>query len=85
MKCTIFLMGDKMIEKLVTHHFRGIKEGVLENFGKVNLLIGLNNSGKTSILETLYLVGLSGRPCELNAFIGSFPDTTLDTFDFLGY
>ncbi len=74
-----------MIEKLVIHRFRGIREGVIDDLGKVNLLIGPNNSGKTSILEMLYLGGVSGRKCGLNFSIGAIPATTLETFDFLGY
>jgi hypothetical protein len=54
-----------MIQQLVIHRFRGIREGVLEDIGKVNLLIGPNNSGKTALLELLYLAGLCGRPCNL--------------------
>ena len=41
--------------KLTIKNFRGIKEGSLE-FGKVNILIGGNNSGKTTILESLFLL-----------------------------
>ncbi len=54
-----------MIQRLIIHRFRGIREGVLEDIGKVNLLIGPNNSGKTALLELLYLAGLCGRPCNL--------------------
>ncbi len=54
-----------MIRSLTIHRFRGIREGVLDDLGKLNVLIGPNNSGKTSILELLYLGGLSGVPCEL--------------------
>lgn len=50
-----------MIEQLAIHRFRGIREGKLEDLGKVNVLIGPNNSGKTAILEMLYLTGVSGR------------------------
>lgn len=53
-----------MIERLVIHHFRGIRQGDLSDLGKVNLLIGPNNSGKTAILEMLYLGGTSGRPAQ---------------------
>ncbi len=54
-----------MIERLVIHRFRGIREGVLDELGKINFLIGPNNSGKTAILEMLYLGGTSGRPVHL--------------------
>ena len=60
---------------------------MLEDIGKINLLIGPNNSGKTAILELLYLGGTSGRPCELileNVPNGTFMATTLVRFDFLG-
>lgn len=54
-----------MVDRLVVHRFRGIKEGVLEDLGKINVLVGPNNSGKTAILELLYLGGVSGRPAQL--------------------
>lgn len=54
-----------MINRLVVHRFRGIREGVLEDLGKINVLIGPNNSGKTAILELLYLGGVSGRRAQL--------------------
>ena len=54
-----------MFQKLVIKNFRGIAAGQLEDFGKINLLIGPNNSGKTAILEMLYLAAVNGRPCSL--------------------
>ena len=54
-----------MIDRLVVHRFRGIREGVLEDLGKINVLIGPNNSGKTAILELLYLGSVSGRAVQL--------------------
>jgi len=54
-----------MIRRLLIHRFRGIREGKLEDLGKINLLIGPNNSGKTAILEMLYLSGTSGREVEI--------------------
>ena len=54
-----------MIERLVVHRFRGIREGVLQDLGKINVLIGPNNSGKTAILELLYLGSVSGRAAQL--------------------
>lgn len=77
-----------MIERLVIHRFRGIREGVLDDLGKVNLLIGPNNSGKTTILEMLYLGGTSGRPCELileNVQDGVYPAAASLPYDFLGF
>jgi len=47
--------------RLTIENFRGIKKGSLE-FGKVNILIGGNNSGKTTILESLFLLPNPFRP-----------------------
>lgn len=77
-----------MIERLVAHRFRGIREGVLSDLGKVNLLIGPNNSGKTAILEMLYLGGTSGRPCGLileNVQDGTYQASAPLPYDFLGF
>ncbi len=41
--------------KLQIENFRGIKKGEV-NLGKLNILIGSNNSGKTTILESLFLL-----------------------------
>lgn len=54
-----------MVDRLVVHRFRGIREGVLQDLGKINVLIGPNNSGKTAILEMLYLGSVSGRSAQL--------------------
>jgi hypothetical protein len=56
-----------MIERLAIHRFRGIRQGELEDFGKINVLIGPNNSGKTAILEMLYLIAASGRDFALHS------------------
>jgi hypothetical protein len=77
-----------MIKRLVIYRFRGIREGVLDNLGKINLLIGPNNSGKTAILEMLYLGGLTEEKCELNievAEISGWPVKILRDGDFLRY
>jgi len=37
------------------HQFRGFRHFHFENLGRVNLLVGMNNAGKTSVLEALSL------------------------------
>lgn len=44
-----------MFKKISIQNFRGIKDLTIDDFGKVNLLVGKNNSCKTSVLEALYI------------------------------
>jgi AAA15 family ATPase/GTPase len=41
------------IENLTIHHFRGLSELSLQGLGQINLLVGVNNSGKTTVLEAI--------------------------------
>lgn len=43
----------KNLENLTIHRFRGIKELTLQELGQINLLVGVNNSRKTSVLEAI--------------------------------
>lgn len=43
------------IDDFTIHSFRGMQEAKLEKLGQINLLVGGNNSGKTSVLEALSL------------------------------
>jgi ABC-type lipoprotein export system ATPase subunit len=43
----------KQLESFTIEQFRGLKRLQLEGLSRVNLLFGLNNSGKTTVLEAL--------------------------------
>jgi len=58
-----------MIEKLKLTNFRGIKDGEIE-LAPVTILLGANNSGKSTILEALFLAPNPFR--EVPYVIGSF-------------
>ncbi len=45
-----------VLSDLVIHRFRGVNGMRLEGLGRVNLLVGRNNVGKTSVLEAVYLL-----------------------------
>jgi len=45
-----------MIRRLELKNYRGFKEYTVGNLARVNLLVGKNNSGKTSILEAVELL-----------------------------
>ena len=46
-------MTTRNLENITIHQFRGLKELELKDLGQINLLVGANNSGKTSVLEAL--------------------------------
>lgn len=52
-----------MLKSVRIENFRCFKTFELQQLGRVNLLVGMNNSGKTSILEAIYLL-LSQAPLE---------------------
>ncbi len=45
--------GQKQLERIKIHRFRGVRDLDLDTLGQVNLLVGPNNSGKTSVLEAI--------------------------------
>src|SRR5438132_8906359 len=45
----------KHIDEFTIQAFRGLRDVKLEGLGQVNLLVGENNSGKTSVLEAFSL------------------------------
>ncbi|MCI5166462.1 MAG: chromosome segregation protein SMC [Candidatus Electrothrix sp. GM3_4] len=49
-----------MITQLEIKNFRGFSEYKIEDIGQVNLLVGTNNCGKTSILEAVHLLKSRG-------------------------
>src|SRR5438105_5280232 len=46
-----------MIESLKIDNFRGFQDLKLKNLTRVNILVGDNGSGKTALLESLFLTG----------------------------
>jgi hypothetical protein len=46
-------MMTHQLESLNIHAFRQLKHVELRDLGRVNLLVGVNNSGKTSVLEAI--------------------------------
>lgn len=59
-----------MISTLELQQFRGLEHVKFENLGRANLIIGGNNTGKTSILEALVL--LYGSASQLDALPQTF-------------
>ena len=55
-----------MIKSLKITGYRGFKDLEMGHLGRVNLLVGKNNSGKTSALEALSLLSSGYDPSALN-------------------
>ncbi|TQV65153.1 MAG: AAA family ATPase [Halothiobacillaceae bacterium] len=51
-----------LLNNLEINGFRGLSSLKLEKLGRVNLLVGRNSSGKTSVLEALQVLSSQGDP-----------------------
>src|ERR1700730_9586283 len=54
-----------MLKSIQIKGYRGFADFEMGDIGDVNLLVGQNNSGKTSVLEALYLLASQGDPVSL--------------------
>lgn len=54
-----------MIKNLYIRHFRGLEQITLEKLTKVNILLGRNNCGKSTVLDALYLLSYPTQPQHL--------------------
>ena len=70
-----------MIEQLHVRNFRGLKDLEIGPLSRVNLVAGMNNAGKTTLLEAIFLLGNAGYPrVALNShLIRLEPDTAVPT------
>jgi hypothetical protein len=47
------------VKSIEINHFRGIREGTVRDFADVNLLVGRNNSGKSTVVEAIHRLACS--------------------------
>lgn len=57
-----------MLRSIHIENFRALREFRMSGLGRVNLLVGTNNSGKTSVLEAINVLA---RPGDLRPFLQS--------------
>ncbi|HYT27446.1 MAG TPA: AAA family ATPase [Ktedonobacteraceae bacterium] len=55
-------MGNLILNSLEIRNFRGFQDLKIERLGRVNLIVGKNNIGKSSLLEALQLYARRGSP-----------------------
>lgn len=75
------------IDDFEIHNFRGIEKLSIQNCSPINVLIGKNNIGKTSVLESVFLLaGMSNPqlPLNVNLFRGIVPQN-VNNLSFLFY
>lgn len=66
-------MARPIVEDIHIRNLRGIEDLYIDGFSRLNVFVGPNNSGKTTVLEALFLmVGMSNPQLSLN--INSFRD-----------
>ncbi len=54
-----------MISSVRIRGFRALKNFEMKSLGRINLLVGKNNTGKTSVLEGLYFLVTNGDPAAI--------------------
>jgi hypothetical protein len=54
--CRPSLIANPMLKSLKIENYRGFQSFELQQLGRINLLVGENNSGKTSVLEAVKLL-----------------------------
>ncbi|MCP2732470.1 AAA family ATPase [Limnofasciculus baicalensis] len=52
----ITVVEDFMLRDLTIQNYRCFKDFHIDGLAQVNLIVGMNNSGKTSLLEAIYLL-----------------------------
>ena len=55
-------MDKHFYEKLEIENFRGIKSLEIDDLARINLFVGRNNCGKTSVLESVFLLSGMSNP-----------------------
>ena len=74
----------KRFENLEINNFRGIKNLRLDNLGHVNVFVGANNVGKSSILEALFILSGKQHPY-LPSALNFIREAARKDFDHLKY
>src|SRR5271166_265582 len=54
-----------MLSSIHIDGYRGLRDFQMSGLGRINLLVGTNYSGKTSVLEAIYLLSSMGDPAAL--------------------
>jgi len=64
-------MKTKVLNSLEIHRFRGFKHLNIGHLGNINLIVGKNNVGKSSLLEALQLYARRASPIVIAQILGT--------------
>jgi ABC-type branched-subunit amino acid transport system ATPase component len=68
-------MSDLLLKNLEIRSFRGFRHLKIERLGRVNLIVGKNNVGKTALLEALRLYASRGSPNVIWEIVGGVDES----------
>jgi AAA15 family ATPase/GTPase len=60
-----------MLDSLHIKNFRCFEDLTIPSLGRVNLIVGKNNSGKSTLLDAIYMYAASGNATIMNYILGS--------------
>jgi len=67
-----------ILDSLEIKNFRAFKHLRIEKLGRVNLIVGKNNVGKTSLLDALRLYALGGEPFTISLLLSERDELALE-------
>lgn len=70
-----------MLDQLRIHNFRMLEDFSVQLLGRVNLIVGRNNSGKSTVLESLRLLAEGGNGRFLLTLLGEHDELIADSSD----
>src|SRR5438105_13608638 len=72
-------MSNLILNSLEIKNFRGFRHLQIERLGRVNLIVGKNNVGKSSLLEALLLYARKASPMLIWELLGMHDERRLST------
>jgi hypothetical protein len=70
-------MAELLMMSLQVSHFRPFNRLYLEKLGRINLVVGKNNVGKSSILEAIWLYARRGSPALIRSLLDARDETRI--------
>ena len=70
-------MSNLLLDSLEIRNFRAFKHLRIEKLGRVNLIVGKNNIGKSSVLDALRVYALRGEPATIRDLLNERNELTL--------